>query len=81
MIAVELKNFDIMTLPCGGTAFLDEESTIYSYRCSSCFAVVGSIGMPKYCKDEMAKWDNWEQMGGKNWDYFAEPEEFENEGE
>jgi hypothetical protein len=43
-----------------------------SYRCTDCGAVVGSIGMPQECKDEAAKWDNWEKLGGKSWDYFSE---------
>ena len=28
-----------------------------------------SVGMPQRCRDEINKWDNWERMGGKNWDY------------
>lgn len=63
---------DPMPLPCGGTAYWDESSGI-SYRCE-CGAVVGSIGMPKYCKDEAAKWRLMELLGGKGWDYFAEVE-------
>jgi hypothetical protein len=59
---------DLMSLPCGGIAAFDVESGI-SYRCMNCFAVVGSIGMPQHCKDEIKKWDNWAEMGGKNWDY------------
>ena len=39
------KPFD---LPCGGTAYFDHESGC-SYRCETCFAVVGSIGMPREC--------------------------------
>jgi len=35
-------------LPCGSTAVFDRESGI-SYRCTSCFAVVGSVGMPRAC--------------------------------
>lgn len=72
---VKAERFDAMSLPCGGVAYLDPESSIYSYRCSTCFAAVGSIGMPKHCKDEMAKWDNWEKLGGKGWDYLEEREE------
>lgn len=64
---------DPMCLPCGGIAYWDESSGI-SYRCE-CGAVVGSIGMPQSCKDEAAKWENWEKLGGKGWDYFAEYEE------
>lgn len=60
-----------MFLPCGGRAYFDTSSGM-SYRCKDCLAVVGSIGMPQECKDEAAKWDNWEKLGGKGWDYFSE---------
>jgi hypothetical protein len=40
-------------------------------------AVVGSIGQPQHCKDEMQKYDNWQALGGKGWDYNLEPEEWE----
>ncbi len=60
--------YDPMYLPCGGVAYFDESSGI-SYRCE-CGAVVGSIGMPKSCKDEADKWKAWEAIGGKAWDYF-----------
>ena len=56
-------------LPCGGTAYFDYSSEI-SYRCEDCGAVVGSIGMPKHCRNEMEKWKNWETLGGVGWDYF-----------
>lgn len=59
---------DPMPLPCGGTAYWDESSGI-SYRCE-CGVVVGSIGMPKHCKDEAEKWHVIELLGGKGWDYF-----------
>ncbi len=59
---------DLIALPCGGIAHLDEDSGI-SYRCGHCGAVVGSVGMPKPCKDEMKKWENWQEMGGKGWNY------------
>ena len=58
-----------MHLPCGGTAYFDELSGI-SYRCENCMAVVGSVGMPRSCKDEIEKHDNWEELGGKPWQYF-----------
>ena len=64
---------DRMKLPCGGTAYFDQESGI-SYRCIDCFAVVGSIGMPQRCKDEAQKYDNWAALGGKGWDYLEEEE-------
>ncbi len=57
-----------MYLPCGGTAIWDESSGI-SYRCEYCGAVVGSIGQSQSCKDEAKKYENWELLGGKGWDY------------
>lgn len=57
-----------MYLPCGGTAYFDFSSGI-SYRCEHCGAVVGSIGQPDYCKGEAKKYENWEKLGGKGWDY------------
>lgn len=71
----ELHPMDVMKLPCGGIAYFDEDSGI-SYRCELCGAVVGSIGQPQSCKDEMTKWDNWVALGGKGWDYNLEPEEY-----
>ena len=52
---------------CGATAIFDYESGI-SYRCQSCGAVVGSIGMPRECKQledeaEIAR-RAWEILGG-----------------
>jgi hypothetical protein len=55
-------------LPCGGTAYFDHDSGI-SYRCETCYAVVGSIGQPQSCKDEAQKYEAWEAIGGKGWDY------------
>lgn len=68
------ENMPRINLPCGGTAYFDEDSGI-SYRCETCFAVVGSIGQPRRCKDEAEKWENWKSLGGKEWDYFTESEE------
>jgi hypothetical protein len=70
------SDYDRMYLPCGGVAYFDEDSGI-SYRCELCNAVVGSIGQPKRCKDEAQKYENWKQLGGEGWDYFREPEEYE----
>lgn len=36
-------------LPCGGVGIFDPESTTFSYRCNICFAVIGSVGMPRGC--------------------------------
>lgn len=60
-----------MKLPCGGTAYFDVESGI-SYRCMDCMAVVGSIGQPQECKDAAQKYDNWQTLGGKGWNYNKE---------
>lgn len=57
-----------MYLPCGGTAFFDFESGI-SYRCETCGSVVGSIGQPDECKEEIKKYDVIKTLGGKGWDY------------
>ena len=39
-----------MDLLCGSTASFDDGSGC-SYRCDYCGAVIGSIGMPRHCKD------------------------------
>ena len=39
-----------ITLLCGSNAYFDHYNGI-SYRCESCGAVVGSIGMPGECKE------------------------------
>lgn len=57
-----------MKLPCGGTAYFDHESGI-SYRCDTCFAVIGSIGQPRECVEEAKKYENWQALGGKGWEY------------
>jgi hypothetical protein len=43
----DAKSFN---LPCGGTALFDHSSGV-SYRCDTCFMVVGSMGMPRDCKE------------------------------
>ena len=73
----DLTDFrSLMKLPCGGIAYYDENSGI-SYRCGQCMAVVGSVAMPSECRQEMDKWDLMEMLGGKGWDYYADPEEWE----
>lgn len=64
-----IEFFGPMYLPCGSIAHFDKSSGI-SYRCEECMAVVGSIGQPQSCKDEAQKYDNWEELGGKGWDYY-----------
>lgn len=62
-----MSNYDPISLPCGGTAYFDESSGI-SHRCE-CGAVVGSVGMPKFCREEADKWKAWEKLGGQKWNY------------
>jgi hypothetical protein len=58
-----------MYLPCGGVAQFDHSSGI-SYRCEHCMAVVGSVGMPRACQSEIAKYDVLKQLGSNvKWDY------------
>ena len=38
--------------PCGNRAIWDTPSQI-GYRCQTCFAMLGSVGMPKECSDLM----------------------------
>lgn len=39
-----------ITVLCGSTASFDDGAG-YGYRCDYCGAVVGSVGMPRRCKD------------------------------
>ena len=48
-------------LPCGGEAWFDHESGI-SFRCIDCFAVVGSVGMPRDCKEIYDRENNKKEM-------------------
>lgn len=58
-----------MHLPCGGEAHFDEGAG-YGHRCWDCMAVVGSIGQPRSCKDEMDKYEILKKLGGRvSWDY------------
>ena len=43
------EEFETIELLCGATASFDHSSGI-SYRCNTCLAVVGSMGMPRECK-------------------------------
>lgn len=44
-----MSQFPPFDLPCGGRAHFDHGSGC-SHRCYTCFATVGSIGMPRECK-------------------------------
>jgi hypothetical protein len=41
---------ETITLACGGYAYHEEGPNSYGARCDTCFAIVGSIGMPRHCK-------------------------------
>jgi len=58
----------LIYLPCGSSARWDSESDM-GYRCTSCFAMVGSIGQSKYCADLSMEYKISEKMGGPKWDY------------
>jgi len=45
-----VENIKPITLLCGAVASFDTASGI-SYRCNTCLAVVGSMGMPRSCKE------------------------------
>ena len=55
-------------IPCGATAYFDEDSGI-SYRCEHCMAVVGSMGQPRECKEKALEYELMEKLGGKGWVY------------
>jgi hypothetical protein len=46
----QMMHLPPMEILCGTTASFDEGSGC-SYRCDSCGAVIGSVGMPRRCKD------------------------------
>lgn len=46
--AADTQPIDLL---CGSVAYFDHNSSSYSYRCEDCGAVVGSIGMPRECKE------------------------------
>lgn len=53
-----------INLECGSVASFDPDSGI-SYRCNTCFAVVGSIGMPRQCKELYDMIDVVDKLKGK----------------
>jgi hypothetical protein len=65
-----MSNIDpIIRMPCGGEAHFDHGAG-YGYRCWDCMAVVGSMGQPRSCKDEMDKYEILKKLGGSvSWDY------------
>ena len=55
-------------MPCGGTAYFDHSSGI-SYRCDTCFAVLGSIGMPQECREIYRKMELLDVIAGKKQEF------------
>lgn len=51
-------------LPCGSIAYFDTGSG-FSYRCDTCNATVGSIGMPRECKKLFEMEDVVKKLKGK----------------
>jgi len=52
-------------LECGAIASFDTGSGI-SYRCTECFAVVGSIAMPRECRELEDMAEVARKLRGKN---------------
>lgn len=52
-----------IVLLCGSSAYFDEGSGI-GYRCEECMAMVGSIGMPRSCKELYDMEDVVEKLKG-----------------
>jgi hypothetical protein len=38
------------TMPCGAIASIDHEACYPAYRCETCNAIEGSVGMPARCQ-------------------------------
>ena len=55
-------------LPCGGVAVFDQESGC-GHRCTTCFAMIGSVGQPRRCVENANKYSTIAALGGKDWDY------------
>lgn len=51
-------------LPCGQVAEFDHNSGI-SYRCTTCWAVYGSVGMPRSCRELMEQEQVMDKLSGK----------------
>lgn len=55
-------------LHCSSVAEFDYEIG-NGYRCTKCHAVVSGKDEPKDCREKREKWEIWEKLGGKQWDY------------
>lgn len=63
-----MHNLPRIRIPCGAIASFDQASGI-SYRCEDCMAVVGSVGMPRDCKEKELEYELLKQLGGEGWNY------------
>lgn len=59
---------NILHLPCGGTAYFDEQSG-YSYRCELCGATLGSIAQTQACNEADFAIETEGRRSGKKWNY------------
>lgn len=59
-----------IVLLCGSLAEFDVDSGI-SYRCTTCYAVVGSVGMPRECKELYEMEKVADKLRGKSWNSTA----------
>lgn len=64
-------------MPCGSVAYWDSDCGT-GYRCQSCFAIIGSIGQPRSCKEEQEKYVTLKALGGGSWDYLTGTVNFSN---
>lgn len=51
MTTLRERELILKRMPCGGMPIRDHESD-WAYRCDTCFAVVGSVGMPPDCYEK-----------------------------
>jgi hypothetical protein len=58
-----MSDMDSYIVACGATAVFDTDSG-FSYRCTECGAVIGSVGMPAACKEAEEKVKMWEILNG-----------------
>jgi hypothetical protein len=63
------RDIAVVSLPCGNDANLAHDSGTYSYVCTSCFSVVGSVSQPQECQDLQREWDLVKTLGGEGWDF------------
>lgn len=54
-----------ITTDCGQHAEWDDGSGM-GYRCHTCMAIVGSIGMPKHCHEIMKTNQAFNRLGAEN---------------